>query len=62
MAQEDDTFLFEIRDPSGKYTPDGVAALLLRAEQMGHPLEKGSYIQHLTISQLDALVNGRFDA
>lgn len=51
-----------IRDPEGRHTTEGIAALLLRAEQMGHVLTKDSYIQHLTVEQLDALVNGRFDA
>lgn len=61
MSQEDE-FLFMIRDPEGRHTNEGIAALLLRAEQMGHVLTKDSYIQHLTVEQLDALVNGRFDA
>lgn len=59
---EDKNLLFTISDTEGQHTPESVAALLLRAEKMGHPLEKDSYIQNMTVEQLDSLVNGRFDA
>ena len=32
------------------------------AERQGHPLQSGSYIEKMTIRQLDGLVRGRYDA
>jgi hypothetical protein len=37
--------------------------LLQKAEYLGYPLDKGSYLEQMTIQQLEDLVkNGRHDA
>lgn len=44
------------------YRPKDIHALLKEAERQGHSLNAGSYIEHLTVRQLDALVHGKTDA
>lgn len=36
--------------------------ILKLAETQGHPLEQGSYIEKMTIAQLDRLTQGVYDA
>ena len=43
------------------YTPQRVRDLLLAAEKQGHPLGAGSYLEQMSVRQLDALVHGRSD-
>jgi hypothetical protein len=52
---------FVIRDPEFAYSLDRVVAILAKAEEMGLPLEKGSYLESMTIRQLDMLIHGRTD-
>lgn len=54
--------LFDFRDPEGAYTPSQIAFILKKAEAMGLPLEKDSYVEKLTIKQLARLTNGHYDA
>ncbi len=54
--------LFCIADPTGKYTVRHIESILREAEKLGHPLEPGSYLEEMTVRQLDALVHGRMDA
>jgi hypothetical protein len=37
-----------------------IARLLQKAQDMGLPLEKGSWLEQLTFAELDSLVNGRY--
>ena len=58
---EDDT-LFCLRDPHAEYTCGQIAEMLIRAEKMGFPLERGSYLENLTVKQLDRLTQQKYDA
>lgn len=49
-------------DTDDRYRPEDVHALLKEAELQGHSLGAGTYIEQLTVRQLDALVHGRTDA
>jgi hypothetical protein len=60
--RDDAETLFTMRDPDNCYTPDAICALLLEAGRQGYPLEPGSYLQHMTIRQLDLLVHGKTQA
>jgi hypothetical protein len=44
------------------YTQAEVCALVQIAKEMGLPLEAGSWMEQLTIAQLEMLVNGRYQA
>lgn len=57
----DDT-LFLIRDPEGMFTLGQITALVEKAEKCGYPLEKGSYLESMTVKQLARLMDGRYDA
>ena len=57
-----DEILFCIADPTGKYTARHIGFILREAERLGHPLDKDSYLERMTVRQLDALVHGRTDA
>ena len=48
-------------DSNGQYSAGDIRELLKAAELQGHPLEPGSYLEQLTVRQLDALVHGRTD-
>ena len=52
------------RDPGGRYSMRQVVEILQLAQDMGLPLEKESYVEQMTIGQLDALVRskGKCDA
>lgn len=54
--------LFTMSDPEGKYTSDAILAIILEAQRQGYPLEHGSYLEHMTIKQLDQLVHGKSQA
>jgi hypothetical protein len=51
---------FAIRDPDCLYTYDQVVQILQKAQDMDFPLDAGSYLEDMTIKQLDDLVNGKF--
>jgi hypothetical protein len=53
--------LFNISDPQGAYTTDQIVTILEKAEKQGHPLEAGSYLEHMTVKQLALLTNGHYD-
>jgi len=57
---EDDMLLPS--DPKGLYTRGQIIAILERARQQGHPLERGSYLEKMTIGQLDRLTKEATDA
>lgn len=57
-----DETLFHLDKPKREYTPRQISAILNRAEQQGFPLERGSYLEKMTISQIERLVEGRYDA
>lgn len=42
-----------------RYSVRDVVKLLQAAQDIGLPLEKGSYLEHMTIAQLDSLVRDR---
>ena len=44
------------------YSTESIRALIAAAEEQGHPLEAGGYLEEMSIRQLDALVHGRTDA
>jgi hypothetical protein len=44
------------------YGPKQIHALLKEAERQGHPLDAGTYIEKMSVRQLDALLHGRTDA
>ena len=44
------------------YTLEQICALLDKAEKMGLPLDKGSYLDQMTIRQLEELVNGKTES
>jgi hypothetical protein len=54
--------LFLIRDPEGAYTSAQICALIETAEHQGYPIERGSYLEHMTVKQLARLTNGVYDA
>lgn len=54
--------LFVISDPENHYTIDQIASILQKAREQGHPMCRGSYLEGMTVKQIDALVNGRTDA
>jgi hypothetical protein len=56
-GRKDDETLFLLRDPDQLYTHSEIVALLQRAEDLGFPMEKGSYLNNMTIRELDRLVN-----
>lgn len=45
-----------------RYSSHEIAMMLERAQAMGLPLDKGSYLEKMTIAQLVALVEGKTDA
>lgn len=51
-----------VPDEGDPYTPTMIRDLLKQAEAQGHPLGMGSYLESLTIRQVDDLVHGRTDA
>lgn len=57
-----DETLFTLRDPEGMYTLGQIQALVEKAEKMGHPLERGSYLESMTVKQLARLTDGKYDA
>lgn len=57
-----DETLFCIMDPDGRYTLPQISALIMLAEDQGHPVAAGSYLQDMTVRQLDNLLHGRTDA
>jgi hypothetical protein len=60
--RDDTEPLFTMSDPDGKYSSSLICALLLEAERQGYPIEHGSYLEHMTIKQLDQLVHGKTQA
>lgn len=52
-----DETLFVLRDPEELYTHSEIVDLLQKAEDLGFPLERGSYLEKLTVRELDVLVN-----
>lgn len=57
-----DDILFSITDPDNRYTLEQICAILRMAEHQGYFMGKGSYLQDMTVRQLDALIHGRADA
>lgn len=51
--------LWVARDPSRLYRTEEVCDLLEQAAGRGISLDKGSPLEHLTIGELDAMLNGR---
>jgi hypothetical protein len=45
-----------------RYTLKQICALLDKAAAMGLPLYKGSYVEQMTIRELEELVNGKTQA
>ena len=58
----DDDTLFYLRDPHAEYTCGQIAEILKRAESMGYPLERGSYLESMTVKQVDRLTQQKYDA
>jgi hypothetical protein len=44
------------------YSMSDIVLLLAKAMEMGLPLEAGSWVESMTIAQIDRLVNGSYDA
>lgn len=57
-----DAVVFAMKDPECWYSFKMVVSLLADAEKRGFPLEAGSYVECMTIRQLDALLHGKYDA
>jgi hypothetical protein len=57
-----DETLFILKDPEDLYTVERIQSILRMAETQGHPLEKGSYLEKMTIRQIDDMVHGRLDS
>lgn len=57
-----DETLFILKDPEDLYTVEKIQSILQMAEAQGHPLEKGSYLEKMTIRQIDDMVHGRLDS
>jgi hypothetical protein len=57
-VSEDET-LFILRDPEHLYTHSEICDLLQLAEDLGFPLERGTYLEQLTVRELDILVHTR---
>lgn len=51
-----------ISDTHGLYTLGQIAALVELAKKRGYSLEPGSYLESMTVKQLDRLGNERYDA
>jgi hypothetical protein len=49
-------------DGSERYTIQQICAILKIAEAQGFPLERGSYVEQMTIAQLDRLTQKVYDA
>lgn len=60
MTQDETLFL--LKDPDGRYTIGQIVILLREAERQGHPLEPNSYLENLTVRQLDDLAHQRYSA
>jgi len=54
--------LFLIHDPNALYTCKMIADVIERAEAQGHPVKRGSYLEHMTVAQLDRLKRTMYDA
>ena len=54
--------LFCIKDPENAYTPEQIKYILEKAEAQGYPLERGSYLESMTVKQVARLTNGVYDA
>lgn len=52
-----DETLFVIGDPVKKYSHEQVCDLLEKAEKLGVSLEKGCFLEQMTLSELEELVN-----
>lgn len=50
-----------VPDDDELYDAARIRDLLGMAESQGHPLETGTYLESMTIRQVDALVHGRTD-
>ena len=57
-----DDLLFEMADWKRQWKPETVVAIMAEAERQGYPVESGSYLKDMTISQLDRLLKGQYDA
>lgn len=57
-----DDYLFSVSDPRNEYRAERIGELLQMAADQGHPVAKGSYLQYMTVVQLDRLVHGKYDA
>lgn len=51
-----------LADGHERYTEAEICSILKIAEEQGFPLESGSYVEQMTISQLADLVEGRTQA
>lgn len=47
---------------SERYTVQQICAILKKAEKQGFSLEQGSYVEKMTIGQIDRLTQGVYDA
>lgn len=58
------SYLFDLPPLQGRtrYTPEKVRDLIKRAGDQGHPTGPESYLNQLTLCQVDALLDGRTDA
>ena len=53
---------YMLSDGHERFTVGEICAILKQADQMGIPLEAGSYVEQMTIRQLAMLVRGEYDA
>ena len=52
----------QVSEPEGLFTMGQIAALLEAAEKQGYPMERGSYVENMTVKQLARLMQGVHDA
>lgn len=57
-----DEFLFRMKNPANQYTAPQIVELIGHAECLGYPIEKGSYLEKMTVHQLANLLYGHTDA
>jgi hypothetical protein len=58
-GMESGELMFVLSDPDHRYSLDQVVEILNMAQDMGLPLDEGTFVEHMTVRQLEALVRKR---
>lgn len=54
--------MFAIDDARDLYTPAQANAILSAAKVLGYPMDHETYLQYMSLEQLDRCLRGQFDA